>query len=92
MRHSSQNIDVRWLLFSLASAIVLSRFSRGGLCSYMFTSISWLFLWTLIAQTYEYGEENNRQTAVSVASSIVGWVIGTVLVWKIRNTQHIFFD
>jgi len=85
-------IDMRWLLFSLASAIALSKFGRGGLCGYLFKSLSWLLIWTIIAQTYNVSNNNNRHMACAIASSILGWFIGTILIWRVRKINQTFFD
>lgn len=82
-----------WLLFSLISSAVFAKYSRS-LCAYLFTTMAWLFLWTMFAQAYNEMnlERNPHQTGLLILAGAIGWIIGTFLIWRNRKPSNFFID
>lgn len=76
-----------WLLFSLISAAVLAKFSRG-FCAYAFTTLSWTFIWILLIQSWNQQERQPHEIGMLILAGAIGWFIGTFLIWKTRNGFH----
>lgn len=85
-------IDMKWVLISVAVSIVLSRFSRNSMCTYLFLSFSWIFLAIIATQAYGKFERDNISIAATSTAALVGWIIGTTLVWKTRHIRVLFFE
>jgi len=85
-------VDLKWLGISIVISVMLSKFSRHSLCQYMYLSFCWIFLTVLISQSIHKFERDNKQILSSTLGALIGWVIGTVLVWKHRKLQHLFFE
>jgi uncharacterized membrane protein YjfL (UPF0719 family) len=85
-------IDVKWVLISIAISIALSKFSRYSLCQYLYFSFCWVFLTVLVSQTWHKFERDNRQILMTTLGALIGWVIGTVLVWKHRHLRVLMFE
>jgi CHASE2 domain-containing sensor protein len=85
-------LQVKAIIISLIVSIVLSKFSKGSMCSYMLMSLFWLYLSVVISQAFSKFERGNRQIAMTACASLIGWVIGTILLWKNRDLRLLFFE
>lgn len=79
-----------WLIVSLITSFVFARYSKG-FCAYMFASLTWIFLWVLFTQAWQMQERKPEHIAASTAASILGWAIGTFIVWKKRGYRDAFY-
>lgn len=82
---------IYWLIFSLISALILSRFAKG-MCAYLFTSLAWIYLWMLFTQSWSTMERRPQEVGLIAVASLIGWAIGTFLVWKKKDWRTGFFD
>lgn len=92
MEESKSKISVPWILASIVISVVLSKFSRYSLCQYLYLSFCWIFLTIIVSQSYGKFERNNHQILGTTTGAIIGWVIGTVLVWKHRHVRILMFE
>lgn len=92
MDEKSTKIDVKWILISIVISIFLSKFSRYSLCQYMYFSFCWVFLTVLVSQSWHKFERDNEQILMTTIAALIGWVIGTVLVWKHRHLRVLMFE
>lgn len=74
--------NAKVVLLSMAFAIVTSRFSRQNLCQFVYFSLCWTLIIVLVTQSLGKYERDNDAIAITMASSILGWIIGTTLVWR----------
>jgi hypothetical protein len=80
------------LVFSLVSAAVLAKFSRG-LCAYLFTSLAWIFIWKLLIQSWNSEERSAHEVGMLAMAGLIGWAIGTFIIWrKRRGFRQGFFE
>lgn len=92
MTHDKGRIDVKWIVISIVISVVLSKFSRYSLCQYLYFSFCWIFLTILVSQSYHKFERDNKQMLATTTGAIIGWVIGTILVWKNRPIKMLMFE
>ena len=92
MTSKPARIDVKWILISIVISVFLSKFSRYSLCQYLYFSFCWVFLTILISQSWNKFERDNEQILMTTSGAIIGWVIGTVLVWKHRPLHMLMFE
>lgn len=79
-----------WIIVSLVTALLLAKYSKG-LCNYLFIKISWIYVTILITQVWECGEKEPKTLAYTTVASIIGWTLGTFIVWKSRSLSTGFF-
>lgn len=85
-------LDMKWIIVSFISALILSRFSKNSMCTYLFFSMSWLLLTILISQAYRKYERDHLAITATFAASLTGWIIGTTLLWKRKDFRGLFFE
>lgn len=79
-----------WVVFSAVSSAIFAKYSKG-LCAYMYFSLSWLFVWLLFAQVWNYEKENRSDYLLTGGAALLGWAIGTFFIWKSRKYNQIFY-
>ena len=82
---------VFWLVFSFVSALIFAKYSRN-LCQYLFTTMAWTYIWILFTQSWNTMERDPKDIGMLVAAGILGWGIGTSLIWKNRDWRNTFLD
>lgn len=82
---------VIWLVISIILAMFLARYSKG-LCVYLFISFSWLFIWTIATQSWTCGEKAKEDIALALFATVLGWVVGTFIVWRSVPFHRGFFQ
>lgn len=80
-----------WLIISIILAMIFARYSQG-LCAYLFVSFAWLFIWTLATQSWSCGERVKEDVAFALFATVLGWVIGTFVVWRSVPFSRGFFQ
>lgn len=89
-KHSK--LDIKWIIISLVVSLVLAKFSRQSMCTYMFLSLTWLYIVILVTQSWGKFERDHYQIAGTTIASLIGWLVGTIVVWKTRSHQSVFFE
>lgn len=84
---------VFWIIFSFMFSLIFAKSGRG-LYSFMFGAASWVFLWLLVAQVYEehLGPQNYKHLAFFLLASLIGWFVGTFVIWKSKKLDVGFFE
>ncbi len=85
-------ISIFWIGVSIGIAILLAKFAKGSMCSYMFMSMAWLYLWVILTQRFQQFESHPKEHAYRSVASLTGWLIGTVLVWRNKKYRLLFFE
>jgi hypothetical protein len=85
-------ISIKWVVISFVVSLILCRFSGGNMCNYMFLSLSWIFLTIIISQSLQKFERHPKQIFSTTAGALLGWIIGTVWIWRKRPLTHLFLD
>uniref|UniRef100_A0A6C0CFQ0 Uncharacterized protein n=1 Tax=viral metagenome TaxID=1070528 RepID=A0A6C0CFQ0_9ZZZZ len=85
-------LDIKWIVISFIMAIVLAKFSKQSMCTYMYVSIAWLYIVILLTQSWHKFERDNKQIACTTVAALIGWLIGTLVVWKTGHHRTIFFE
>lgn len=80
-----------WLLFSTVSSMVFARYSKG-MCTYLFLSFSWIYIWLIFTQSWSVMERSPHDIALIAAASLLGWLIGTLIVWRKKSWGACFFE
>lgn len=88
----NNTISIPWLIGSVVIAIILARWSKGSLCAYIFWSLAWLYISILLTQTHRKFQRGPKVVCSTAVASLIGWFIGTCLVWKVRDHRVMFFD
>lgn len=88
----NNRISIPWLIGSFVVSIVLARWSKGSACSYIYMSLGWLYVSILITQSQRKFQRSPKLICSNAVASLVGWFIGTCLIWKVGHHRVMFFD
>ena len=88
----NNKISIPWLIGSLIISIVLAKWSKGSACSYIFWSFAWLYVSILITQSQRKFQRGPKLICGAAVAALAGWLIGTCLIWKVRDHRVLFFD
>jgi hypothetical protein len=86
------SLDIKWVIISLAVSLVLAKFSKQSMCTYMYLSLAWLYITILVTQSWQKFERNNIQIASTTIASLIGWLVGTLVVWRTKHHHNAFFE
>jgi chromate transport protein ChrA len=92
LENGKSSLDIKWVIISLAVSLVLAKFSKQSMCTYMYLSLAWLYITILVSQSWRKFERDNIQIASTTIASLIGWLIGTLVVWKTRHHHNAFFE
>ena len=90
--NKNETLDIKWIVISLIISLVLARFSKHSMCTYMYLSLAWLYIVLLVTQSWQKFERNHVQVASTTIAALIGWLIGTLIVWKTRHHSVLFFE
>lgn len=89
---SDDSISVWWIVVSLVISIVLARFAKGSFCTYLYTTMIWVYVSILFKQKYfKSMQQGPRKMTCYIIVGLIGWSVGVALVWRSRH-RSLFFE
>ena len=85
-------LSIPWLILSLVISIILARFAKGSMCSYLFMSMAWLYIIVLMTQSQRKMQRSGKLIVCALGATLLGWIIGTCVIWRGTCGKIGFFE